>query len=47
MPLNSDNGRRLEFRISNADYTTFFWHEPADIQGTRERTLPSSIFSWP
>ena len=47
LPLNSDNGRRLEFRISNADYTTFFWREPADIQGTRERTLPSSIFSWP
>jgi hypothetical protein len=47
MPLNGDNGHRLEFRITNADFTTFFWREPADIQATRERTLPSSIFSWP
>jgi hypothetical protein len=46
-PLNRDHGRRVEFRLSSADHTTFFWREPADIEGTRERTVPSSIFSWP
>lgn len=47
LPLNPDQGRGLQFRLTNADHTTFFWREPADIEGTRERTVPSSIFSWP
>ena len=47
VPLSSGAGHRIEFRVSSTDNTSFLWREPADVQGTRERTLPSSIFSWP
>jgi hypothetical protein len=48
LPLSSGTGGHgLEFRISSSDNTTFFWREPSDVTGARERTLPSSIFSWP
>lgn len=39
--------RRFEIRLSNTDKTTFFLTEPSDISGTRERTVPSSVFRWP
>lgn len=39
--------RRFEVRLSNMDKTTFFLPEPSDISGTRERTVPSSVFRWP
>jgi len=40
-------GRRFELRMSSQDKTTFFLPEPNDIEATRERTVPSSIFRWP
>jgi hypothetical protein len=40
-------GHRLELRMSSTDKTTFFLPEPADVQATRERTVPSSVFRWP
>jgi hypothetical protein len=40
-------GHRFELRISSTDKTTFFLPEPSDIQATRERTVPSSVFRWP
>ena len=40
-------GRRLEVRFSGADDTKFFFREPDDVERTRERTVPSSIFRWP
>lgn len=40
-------GRRLEVKFSGADNTKFFFREPADIERTRERTVPSSVFRWP
>lgn len=40
-------GRRFEARVSGADNTKFFFREPADIERTRERTVPSSVFRWP
>jgi hypothetical protein len=40
-------GRRFELRVSSADLTTFFLPEPFDVQGTREQTVPSSVFRWP
>lgn len=40
-------GHRFELRMSSQDKTTFFLPEPGDIQVTRERTVPSSIFRWP
>ena len=40
-------GRRFEVRFSGADNTKFFFQEPEDVERTRERTVPSSIFRWP
>jgi hypothetical protein len=40
-------GRRLEVRFSGADNTKFFFREPENVERTRERTVPSSIFRWP
>ncbi|MDB4875420.1 MAG: hypothetical protein JWM41_1866 [Gemmatimonadetes bacterium] len=40
-------GHRIELRMSSTNKTTFFLPEPADIQVTRERTVPSSVFRWP
>jgi hypothetical protein len=41
------HGRRFELRISSTDKTTFFLAEPGDVQATREKTVPSSVFRWP
>ena len=38
---------RLELRMSGIDKTSFFFADPGDIQATRERTVPSSVFRWP
>jgi hypothetical protein len=40
-------GHRFELRLSGTDKTTFFLPEPSDIEGIRERTVPSSVFRWP
>lgn len=46
--LNPDiSGHRIEVRVSNSDLTSFFLPEPNDVQGTREQTVPSSVFRWP
>lgn len=37
----------LEIRFSSADWTTFFWPEPRDVERTRDRTVPRSVFAWP
>ena len=47
LPLNPAGPRRLEFRITSTDRTTFFWREPDDVALARERTVPSSLFNWP
>jgi len=38
---------RFELRFTNTNKTTFFLTEPADVQNTREHTVPSSVFRWP
>jgi hypothetical protein len=47
--LNPDPSHRgrFELRFGNQDKTTFFLAEPIDIEATRERTVPSSVFRWP
>jgi hypothetical protein len=40
-------GRQIEVRFSGADNTRFFFREPENIEITRERTVPSSVFRWP
>ncbi len=47
LPTGVEPGHRIEFRFSNIDRTTFFWREPPDVEGARERTVPTSIYSWP
>lgn len=47
IPQTTDARHRLELRLSNVDRTTFFWREPTDVENARERTVPSSIYSWP
>ncbi|HET9426710.1 MAG TPA: hypothetical protein VFO55_15205 [Gemmatimonadaceae bacterium] len=40
-------GRRWEVKFSGADNTKFFFREPDDVERTREKTVPSSVFRWP
>jgi hypothetical protein len=47
MPLGTDPNKRFEVRVSNEDRTRVFWREPRDIVAARERTVPSSLFTWP
>jgi hypothetical protein len=47
MPVGTDPNKRFEVRVSNEDRTRVFWREPRDIVAARERTVPSSLFTWP
>lgn len=47
VPVSSDPRRRIEIRISGVDRTRSFWREPNDVTISRERTSPSSLFTWP
>lgn len=47
LPLGTDPNKRFEVRVSNEDRTRVFWREPRDIVAARERTVPSSLFTWP
>ena len=47
LPVGGDPHKRFEFRLSNDDHTRTFWREPADVTSARERTVPSSLFTWP
>lgn len=47
IPQTTDGHHQLELRLTGIDRTTFFWREPGDIERARERTVPSSIYSWP
>lgn len=46
-PLGGDPDAQFEVRFSNADRSRVFWTQPADVVRARERTVPTSIFSWP
>lgn len=47
LPVSADPRRQFEVRFSNVDRTRVFWNEPRDVQAGRERTAPSSLFTWP
>lgn len=48
VPINDREGRRrYEVRFSNHDFTRWFWREPGDVQTSRERAVPTSIYNWP
>ncbi len=40
-------GVRLALRLSYEDRTIVFWQEPRDVAMARERSVPTSLFSWP
>jgi hypothetical protein len=47
-PFRRETGvRQFSIRFSALDKTPFFFREPEDVQATRERTVPSSVFRWP
>ena len=47
VPLRRMPGTRFEARLSSEDATRTFWNEPRDVARSRERTVPTSIFTWP
>ncbi len=47
LPVSSDPQRRFEVRFSNVDRSRVFWDDPRDVRAGRERTAPSSLFTWP
>ena len=47
LPLSADPQRRFEVRITSVDRSRVFWNEPREVQASRERTAPSSLFTWP
>ena len=47
MPAGGDPDRKFEVRFSSDDRTRVFWREPRDVLMARERTIPSSLFTWP
>ena len=47
LPIGADPQRRFEVRFTSVDRSRVFWNEPRDVQAGRERTAPSSLFTWP
>lgn len=47
LPLNDRGDSKFEIRFTNHDFTRWFWREPGDIQSSRERAIPNSVYNWP
>lgn len=46
-PLNDRGDSKFEIRFTNHDFTRWFWREPGDVQSSRERSVPNSVYNWP
>ncbi len=46
-PLNDRGDSKFEIRFTNHDFTRWFWREPGDVQTSRERSIPNSVYNWP
>ena len=46
-PINDRGDARFEVRVTNHDFTRWFWREPGDVQTSRERAIPNSVYNWP
>lgn len=46
-PLNDRGDAKFEIRFTNHDFTRWFWREPGDVQTSRERAIPNSVYNWP
>lgn len=47
VPVSSDPRKRVELRITGLDRSRTFWQDPRDVERSRERTAPTSLFTWP
>jgi hypothetical protein len=46
-PVRGERKRSVEIRMTVVDFTRSFRVEPRDINNSRERSVPASVFSWP
>lgn len=47
VPVSDDPRKRVEFRLTNLDRSRTFWRDTPDVERSRERTTPTSLFTWP
>ncbi|MBL0937310.1 MAG: hypothetical protein IBJ03_00335 [Gemmatimonadaceae bacterium] len=47
VPVSNDPLKRFEIRFTGLDRSRNFWRDPQDVAASRERTAPTSIFTWP
>jgi len=47
VPVGNDPFRRFEVRFTGIDRSRNFWRDPRDVAASRERTAPTSLFTWP
>lgn len=47
MPVSNDPRRRFEVRLTGLDRSRTFWRDTPDVERSRERTAPTSLFTWP
>ncbi|MEN9508467.1 MAG: hypothetical protein RLZZ621_1030 [Gemmatimonadota bacterium] len=47
VPISTDPRRRFEVRVTGLDRSRVFWRDPRDVEQSRERTAPASLFTWP
>lgn len=47
VPVGNDPNRCFEVRFTGLDRSRFFWNDPNDVAASRERTAPTSLFTWP
>jgi hypothetical protein len=46
-PIRGEGRHGIEVRLVVKDFTRTFRKEPEDVQNSRERSVPSNVFSWP
>ena len=46
-PIRGLDRHGLEVRLVVKDFTRSFRVEPKDVESSRERSVPSNVFSWP
>lgn len=47
VPVSDDPRKRVELRLTGLDRSRTFWRDTPDVQRSRERTAPTSLFTWP
>ncbi len=47
VPVGTDPFKHFEVRVSSIDRSRTFWRDTRDVERSRERTAPTSLFTWP